>query len=103
AGRGDVAVQAQVHAKGQFPHGVASGESVFGVQTNTARKTLRSDHTEGRLITAPSGSCVRKGTPNGNAAAPVGAFPTVSRQTHPVTISGSGRQPEHRREPSPST
>jgi hypothetical protein len=40
----------------------ASRESVFGVQTNTARKIHRSDHTEGRLTTAPSGCCVRKGT-----------------------------------------
>jgi hypothetical protein len=36
----------------------ASRESVFGVQTNTARKIHRSDHTEGRLTTAPSGCCV---------------------------------------------
>jgi hypothetical protein len=33
----------------------ASHESVFGVQTNTARKTHRSDHTKGRLTTAPNG------------------------------------------------
>jgi hypothetical protein len=38
----------------------ASREWLFGVQTNTARKIHRSDHTEGRLTTAPSGCCVRK-------------------------------------------
>src|SRR5437588_2304481 len=44
-------------------------EWVFGVQTNTARKTHRSDHTEGRLTTAPSGCCVRKGTVTGTRRA----------------------------------
>src|SRR6266576_2530966 len=42
---------------------------VFGVQTNTARKIHRSDHTEGRLTTAPSGCCVRKGTVTGTRRA----------------------------------
>src|SRR5437763_1492208 len=42
-------------------------EWVFGIQTNTARKIHRSDHTEGRLTTAPSGCCVRKGTPDGTS------------------------------------
>src|SRR3954452_3500261 len=46
----------------------ASRESVFGVQTNTARKIHRSDHTEGRLTTAPSGCCIRKGTGCGHSA-----------------------------------
>src|SRR5438093_2737734 len=44
-------------------------EWVFGVQTNTARKIHRSDHTEGRLTTAPSGCCVRKGTVTGTRRA----------------------------------
>src|SRR3954447_20818056 len=43
----------------------ASCESVFRVQTNTARKIHRSDHTEGPLTTAPNGCCVRKGTAGG--------------------------------------
>src|SRR5450755_4555046 len=50
--------------KVSFRMASASRESVFGVQTNTARKIHRSDHTEGRLTTAPSGCCVRKGTLN---------------------------------------
>jgi hypothetical protein len=49
--------------KVSFRMASASRESVFGVQTNTARKIHRSDHTEDRLTTAPSGCCVRKGTP----------------------------------------
>src|SRR5215207_5113514 len=48
--------------KVSFRMASASRESVFGVQTNTARKIHRSDHTEDRLTTAPSGCCVRKGT-----------------------------------------
>jgi hypothetical protein len=47
--------------KVSFRMASASRESVFGVQTNTARKIHRSDHTEGRLTTAPSGCRVRKG------------------------------------------
>jgi hypothetical protein len=48
--------------KVSFRMASASRESVFGVQTNTARKIHPSDHTEGRLTTAPSGCCERKGT-----------------------------------------
>src|SRR3954447_4171209 len=48
--------------KVSFRMASASRESVFGVQTNTARKIHRSDHTEDRLTPAPSGCCVRKGT-----------------------------------------
>src|SRR3979409_1497203 len=55
--------------KVSFRMASASRESVFGVQTNTARKIHRSDHTEGRLTTAPSGCCVRKGTVNGTRRA----------------------------------
>jgi hypothetical protein len=51
--------------KVSFRMASASRESVFGVQTNTARKNHRSDHTEGRLTTTPSGCCVRKGTLTG--------------------------------------
>src|SRR5450631_4308998 len=54
--------------KVSFRMASASRESVFGVQTNTARKIHRSDHTEGRLTTAPSGCCVRKGTSYENVA-----------------------------------
>src|SRR4029450_10229536 len=53
--------------KVSFRMASASRESVFGVQTNTARKIHRSDRTEGRLTTARSGCCVRKGSPNGTA------------------------------------
>src|ERR687891_735299 len=53
--------------KVSFRMASASRESVFGVQTNTARKIHRSDHTEGRLTTAPSGCCVRKGTRCGHS------------------------------------
>jgi hypothetical protein len=48
--------------KVSFRMASASRESVFGVQTNTARKIHRSDHTEGRLTTAPSRYCVGKAT-----------------------------------------
>src|SRR6266496_4199905 len=51
--------------KVSFRMASASRESVLGVQINTARKIHRSDHTEGRLTTAPSGCCVRKGTSTG--------------------------------------
>src|SRR5687768_12897961 len=51
--------------KVSFRMASASRESVLGAQTNTARKIHRSDHTEGRLTTAPSGCCVRKGTLTG--------------------------------------
>jgi hypothetical protein len=54
--------------KVSFRMASASRESVFGVQTNTARKVHRSDH-EGRLTTAPSGCCVRKGTSTGTRRA----------------------------------
>src|SRR3954452_12656886 len=54
--------------KVSFRMASASRESVFGVQTSTARKIHRSDHTEGRLTTAPSGCCVRKGTRCGHSA-----------------------------------
>src|SRR5207245_2518328 len=40
--------------KVSFRMASAYRERVFGVQTNTARKIHRSDHTEGRLTTAPS-------------------------------------------------
>src|SRR3989442_15593312 len=53
--------------KVSFRMASAYREWVFGVQTNTARKIHRSDHTDGRLTTAPSGCCVRKGTPNGTS------------------------------------
>src|SRR5947207_9731422 len=43
--------------KVSFRMASASREWVFSVQTNTARKIHRSDHTEGRLTTAPSGCC----------------------------------------------
>jgi hypothetical protein len=49
--------------KVSFRMASASRESVFGVQTSTARKNHRSGHTEARLTTTPSGCCVRKGTP----------------------------------------
>src|ERR671920_1497854 len=49
--------------KVSFRMASASRESVFGVQTSTARKNHRSGHTEGRLTTTPSGCCVRKGPP----------------------------------------
>src|SRR5664279_378451 len=55
--------------KVSFRMASASRESVFGEQTNTARKIHRSDHTEGRLTTAPSGCCVRKGTAIGTSTA----------------------------------
>jgi len=38
--------------KVSFRMASASRESVFGVQTNTARKIHRSDHTEGRLTSS---------------------------------------------------
>lgn len=55
-----------------------SRESVFGVQTSTARKIHRTGHTEGRLTTAPGGCCVRKGTPCGRSACIRGPFPVES-------------------------
>src|SRR3954463_11494088 len=61
--------------KVSFRMASASRESVFGVQTNTARQIHRSDHTEGRLTTAPSGCCVRKGTPCGHFACIRPPFP----------------------------
>jgi hypothetical protein len=73
--------------KVSFRMASASRESVFGVQTNTARKIHRSDHTEGRLTTAPSGCCVRKGTPTGHFACIAGAFRNRS-----VLGSGQGRE-----------
>src|ERR687891_690658 len=69
--------------KVSFRMASASRESVFGVQTNTARKIHRSDHTEGRLTTAPSGCCVRKGTLTGHFACIAGAFPRVRMQRVP--------------------
>ncbi|MCA1696991.1 MAG: hypothetical protein LC749_20985, partial [Actinobacteria bacterium] len=54
--------------KVSFRMASASRESVFGVQTNTARKIHRSDHTEDRLTTAPSGCRVRKGTITGTSS-----------------------------------
>src|ERR1700694_2458662 len=68
--------------KVSFRMAPASRESVFGVQTSTARKNHRSGHTEGRLTTTPSGCCVRKGTPVGHSACirapfPVEAVPLV--------------------------
>src|SRR4051794_5382688 len=53
--------------KVSFRMASASRESVFGIQTNAARKDHRSDHIEGRLTTAPSGCRVRKGTTTGTA------------------------------------
>jgi hypothetical protein len=50
--------------KVSFRMASASRESVFGVQTNMARKIHRSNDAEGRLTTAPSGCCVRKGRTN---------------------------------------
>src|SRR5918992_6365843 len=61
--------------KVSFRMASASRKSVFGVQTNTARKIHRSDYTEGRLTTAPSGCCVRKGTPCGHFACIRPPFP----------------------------
>src|SRR3954470_24333758 len=62
AGRGDVAVRAQVHAEGQFPHASAFRGSVVGVQANTARTIHRSDHTEGRVDhRAPADGAHREG------------------------------------------
>src|SRR5712671_5080450 len=55
--------------KVSFRMASAYREWVFGIQTNTARKIHRSDHTEGRLTTAPSGCCVRKGTVTGTRRA----------------------------------
>ena len=49
-------------AKVSFRMASASRESVFGVQTSTARKNHRSGHTEGQLTTMPSRCSVRKGT-----------------------------------------
>src|SRR5919204_5921559 len=69
--------------KVSFRMASASRESVFGVQTNTARKIHRSDHTEGRLTTASSGCCVRKGTLTGHFACIAGAFPRVRMQRVP--------------------
>src|SRR5436190_5255908 len=69
--------------KVSFRMASASREWVFGVQTNTARKIHRSDHTEGRLTTAPSGCCVRKGTLTGHFACIAGAFPRVRMQCVP--------------------
>src|SRR5918996_4416165 len=66
--------------KVSFRMASASRESVFGVQTNTARKIHRSDHTEDRLTTAPSGCCVRKRTLTGHFACIAGAFPRVRMQ-----------------------
>src|SRR5215208_2201397 len=66
--------------KVSFRMASACRESVFGAQTNTARKIHRSDHTEGRLTTAPSGCCVRKGTLTGHFACIAGAFPRVRMQ-----------------------
>src|SRR2546425_8825883 len=57
--------------KVSFRMASAYREWVFGVQTNTARKIHRSDHTEGRLTTAPSGCCVRKGTVTGTRRASI--------------------------------
>src|SRR4051812_8015096 len=75
--------------KVSFRMASASGESVFGVQTNTARKIHRSDHTEGRLTTAKrmlrtEGNGGRDG-PN-DAAAPerVLASPTLGCAVRPV-------------------
>src|SRR5215217_2456577 len=70
--------------KVSFRMASASRESVFGVQTNTARKIHRSDHTEGRLTTAPSGCCVRKGTRCGHSASILGVTSATSRQ--PATV-----------------
>src|SRR5438045_9763673 len=80
--------------KVSFRMASASRESVFGVQTNTARKIHRSDHTEDRLTTAPSGCCVRKGTTSGTRIVPrrhvVDADPRVSRKGGSVKRVGDG-------------
>src|ERR671920_2627004 len=81
-------------AKVSFRMASASRESVFGVQTNTARKIHRSDHTEGRLTTAPSGCCVRKGTvadtPPRYGALSRRCRHRVSRKTRPVRCRSDG-------------
>src|SRR5215204_4664440 len=64
-------------AKVSFRMASASRESVSGVQTNTTRKIHRSDHTEGRSTTAPSGRCVRKGTRCGHSA----SYAALSRRS----------------------
>src|SRR3979411_3344964 len=71
--------------KVSFRMASASREWVFGVQTNTARKIHRSDPTEGRLTTAPSGCCVRKGTVTGTRRASSTAAETP-RAHGPVAI-----------------
>src|SRR3712207_3583846 len=70
-------------AKVSFRMASVSRESVFGVQTNTAREIHRSDHTEGRLTTAPSGCCVGKGTLTGHFGCIAGAVPRVRMQRVP--------------------
>jgi len=47
----------------------ASRESVFGVQTSTARKKTSVRPTEGQSTTTPSRCSVRKGKPNGGEVA----------------------------------
>jgi hypothetical protein len=81
--------------KVSFRMASASRESVFGVQTNTARKIHRSDHTVGRLTTTPSGCCVRKGRATGDQ----GSFgrQSVAHRSDPAAGSGNlfaGVQPE---------
>jgi hypothetical protein len=78
----------------------ASRESVFGVQTNTARKIHRSDRIEGRLTTAPSGCYVRKGSPNGTAVVPLPIprqFRAPDRHVSNQTAAASTGTPRRRR------
>src|SRR4051794_21565372 len=76
--------------KVSFRMASASRESVFGVQTNTARKIHRSDHTEGRLTTAQSRCCVRKGTPCGHSAYVRAPFAVTGRQRVLAPSEGPG-------------
>src|ERR671920_1763327 len=80
--------------KVNFRMASTSRESVFGVQTNTAREIHRSDHTEGRLTTAPSGCCVRKepvaDTPPRYGALSRRCRHRVSRKTRPVRCRSDG-------------
>jgi hypothetical protein len=77
--------------KVSFRMASANRESVFGVQTNTARNIHRSDHTEGRLTTAPSGCCVHKGTFYVGTPHRTLRESGVSRIPRPMKIPGPGR------------
>jgi hypothetical protein len=62
ASRGDAAVQAQVHAKGQRRMASASASRYSAYRPIRRSWFIGADHTEGRLTTTPNGCCVRKGT-----------------------------------------